>query len=84
MSYKIIKFVKTLAHSLQSSPLLAIFTSSIEKPSGIIFSFSHISKKPKWLELISIWPKRMQIFTTLGKELETKQKTKQAKVKSQK
>lgn len=78
------KPVKTLADSLQSSSFLVISTGSIEKPSGVTSSPSHVSKQLKDSELTSVRPKRMWTLTTLGKELETERKTKQAKVNSRK
>ena len=78
------KPVETSADSLQSSPFLAISTGSIEKPSGVTSSPSHVSKQLKESELTSVRPKRMRTLTTLGKELETERKTKQAKVNSRK
>lgn len=68
------KLVQILPNSLQFSLFLTISTGSIEKPSDITFSIPHISKQLKELELTSIQPKYMQTFTTLDKELETKQK----------
>ncbi len=78
------KLVETSADSLQSSPFLVISTGSIEKPSSVTSFPSHVSKQLKESELTSVRPKRMRTLTTLGKELETKRKTKQAKVNSRK